>query len=136
MIKVSVETVDAVKRRLTVEVPEGQVLAEAKRLFDELAQKAHVKGFRQGRVPRAVIERLFGDRVRADVISKLIGDSYQEALREQKIEPVAQPEIVTEQAELGSSLRYSATVEVKPTIIAHDYKGIETERVLTAVTDI
>jgi trigger factor len=135
MMKVALETVDAVRRRLAVEVPAGEVAAEIDRAYDHLRRKARVPGFRQGRAPRSVLERLFGDQVRADVFGRLVSESYAEALREQQIEPVSQPEIVTERAEPGEPLRYSATVEVRPTIVATGYDGLAVERPLQTIGD-
>jgi trigger factor len=134
MTKVALETVDAVRRRLAVEVPAGDVTAEIDRAYDQLRRKARVPGFRQGHAPRAVLERMFGDQVRADVFGRLVSESYAEALRDQKIDPVSQPEIVTERAEPGAPLRYSATVEVRPSVVATGYAGLAAERPLRPVT--
>jgi trigger factor len=135
MTKVALETVDAVRRRLAVEIPAGDVTAEVDRAYERLRRRARVPGFRQGRAPREVLERMFGDQVRADVFGKLVSESYAEALREQNIDPVSQPEIVTEHAEVGAPLRYSATVEVRPAIVATGYTGLAVDRPARAVTD-
>ncbi len=133
--KVDVETVDSVRRRLAVEVPAETVAAEINKAFSELSRAAKVPGFRPGRVPRAVLERMFGDRVRAEVFGRLIQDSYAEAIEERQIAPVGQPEIVTEQTEAGAALRYRATVEVKPEISVGDYNGISVERPIAPVSE-
>jgi len=134
-VKVDVETVDSVRRRLAVEVPAETVAAELDRAFSELARGAKVPGFRPGRVPRHVLERMFGDRLRADVFGKLIQDSYAEALVEQRIPAVGQPEIVTEQTEPGAALRYRATVEVKPEVRVEGYAGLGVERPILRVVE-
>jgi trigger factor len=135
MFKVDVETVDSLRRRLAVEVPAETVSAEIEKAFAELARAAKVPGFRPGRVPRAVLERMFGDRVRAEVFGRLIQDSYAEAIEGQQIVAVGQPEIVTEQTEAGAALRYRATVEVKPDVTVEGYTGLTVDRPLSAVTD-
>ena len=135
MFKVDVETVDSLRRRLAVEVPAETVSAEIEKAFAELARAAKVPGFRPGRVPRAVLERMFGDRVRAEVFGRLIQDSYAEAIEEQQIAAVGQPEIVTEQTEAGAALRYRATVEVKPDVTVEGYTGLSVDRPLSPVTD-
>jgi trigger factor len=133
--KVDVEALDAVRRRLAVEVPAEEVAAEIEKTYAALSRAAKVPGFRPGRVPRPVLERLFGDRVRADVFGKLIQHSYSEVLEAQKIEALGQPEIVTEQAQPGEALRYSATVEVKPDVVVEHYTGLEVERPMPAVDE-
>jgi trigger factor len=135
MTKVALETVDAVRRRLAIEIPAGAVTAEIDRAYDQLRRNARVPGFRQGHAPRSVLERMFGDQVRADVFGRLVSESYAEAVREQRIEPVGQPEIVTEHAEPGAPLRYSATVEVRPEVVASGYTGLAAERPLRTITD-
>lgn len=135
MTKVALETVDAVRRRLAVEIPASDVTAEIDRAYDQLRRRARVPGFRQGRAPRSVLERMFGDQVHADVFGRLVSESYSEALREQRIEPVGQPEIVTEHAEPGAPLRYSATVEVRPSVVATGYTGMAAERPLRTTTE-
>jgi trigger factor len=135
MFKVDVETVDSLRRRLAVEVPAETVSAEIDKAFSELARAAKVPGFRPGRVPRVVLERMFGDRVRVEVFGRLIQDSYAEAIEEQQIAAVGQPEIVTERSEAGAALRYRATVEVKPDVTLEGYTGLRVDRPVTPVTD-
>jgi trigger factor len=133
--KVDVETVDSVRRRLAIEVPAEEVSAEIEKAYAQLGRGAKVRGFRPGRVPRPVLERLFGDRVRAEVFEKLIQQSYAEVVEERQIAAVGHPEIVTEQARPGEALRYSATVEVKPEIKIANYTGLQVERPLVPVRD-
>ena len=134
-MKVEVETVDSVRRRLAVEVPEEEVRAEIERAYGELGRHARVRGFRPGRTPRPVLEQLFGDQVRADVFGRLIQQSYAEALRERGLAVVSQPQIVTERAEPGASLRYSATVEVRPDVDVGGYTGLAVDRPLAPVAE-
>ena len=135
IFKVDVETLDSLRRRLAVEVPAETVSTEIHKAFTELGRAAKVPGFRPGRVPRPVLERMFGDRIRAEVFGRLIHASYTEALEEQQIAAVGQPEIVTEQTEAGAALRYRATVEVKPDVTVEGYTGLSVDRPLLPVTD-
>jgi trigger factor len=135
MTKVALESVDAVRRRLAVEIPAAEVTAQIERAYAQLKQRARVPGFRQGRAPRSVLEKMFGDQVRADVFGRLVQDSYADAVREQNLQPVSSPEIITEHAEPGAPLRYSATVEVRPTVTASGYAGLAVERPVHAITD-
>jgi trigger factor len=82
-----------------------------------------------------VLEQLFADQVRADVFGRLIQESYAEALRDRGLAAVSQPQIVTERAEPGAALRYSATVEVRPEVQAQNYQGLKVERPVAPVTD-
>ncbi len=136
MANVEVESVDALRRRLVIEVPAQDVTREIDRAFSELGQTASVRGFRRGRVPRKVLEKVAGDQLRAEVFEKLVHQTYHDALHEEKIEPVGRPEIVSESpAQSGEPLRYSVTVEVKPEIALGRYDGIAAERPLRTITD-
>lgn len=133
--EVQVEKLDAVRRRLVVTVPAEEVAVEFEGAVRDLARSARVPGFRPGRVPRGVLEKRFGERLRADVGERLMRSSLTEALEQEKIVPLAPPEILTESAVGDGVLRYSATVEVKPEVIARDYSGIELERPLQKVDE-
>lgn len=135
MTKVALESVDAVRRRLAVEIPAAEVTAGIERAYDQLRRRARVPGFRQGRAPRAILEKMFGDQVRADVFGRLVQESYADAVRDQDLHPVSSPEIVTERAEPGEPLRYSATVEVRPAVTASGYGGLAVERPLAVIRD-
>lgn len=135
MLKVEVETLSAVRRRLRVEVPQEEVVAELERAYSGLSRQARVPGFRPGRAPRHVIERQYGDHVRHEVFGKLIQQSLHEAVEKEEIAVVGQPQIETEQAQPGQPLRYSATVEVYPELEAAGYAGLDLERPLRPVSD-
>ncbi len=131
--EVHVEELDAVRRRLKITVPAREVQEEIEGAVRELARSAKVPGFRPGRVPRGVVEKRFGDRLRADVNEKLMRSSLAEALEKEHIAPLSPPEILTTPDDDDGCLRYSATVEVKPVVEAHDYHGLELDRPLAPV---
>jgi hypothetical protein len=136
MANVQIETVDSVRRRLVVEIPAEEVTREIDQAFSALRQTANVPGFRRGRVPRAVLERVAGERLRAEVMERLVQDSFVDALREEQIDAIGYPEITTESAaQAGQPLRYSATVEIKPEIEVGNYQGFDVERPLRHVED-
>lgn len=132
---VKIEEVTTTERRLAVEVPFGEVAAELDRAFGRLQREAKVKGFRPGHVPRAVLERYFGDQVRADVLSHMIEHSFTKAIEDSQLRPVAPPSIVPEKIESGQPLRYSATIEIQPEVTIGMYQGLSARRPVRAVTD-
>lgn len=133
--QVQVEQLDTVRRRLVVQVPAADIAGEVESAVRQLARTANVPGFRTGRVPRGVIEKRFGGRVQADVCERLMNESLVQALEQEKITPVGPPEITAEVADLQEGLRYSVTVEVKPEVIARDYRGIDVERPIKRPTE-
>ena len=134
-MQVSIEEVNATRRKLAIEVPLEAVTAELDRAFGRVQREAKLKGFRPGKAPRAVLERYFGDQVRADVLSHLIEHSYSDAVKEAGLRPVGPPEIVPEDVAAGKPLRYSATVDILPKIEVTDYEGLPAKRPRRAVGD-
>ena len=126
-MKVSVEEINSIKKKMNVEVPEEQVIKEVDSFYRELSQKAKIKGFRPGKVPRNILERHFKDYVKTEVIQKLIQESYPQALSEAKLHPVSNPLIDPGEMEGGKPFQYAATIEIKPEIKLEGYIGLKIE---------
>jgi len=134
-MKVHVEDISTVKKILHVEIPEEEVTREVEKAYGTLKNKASVKGFRQGKVPRAILERRFGDEVHADVSGQLIQSSYGEALRETELVPLGEPAIDRQDLEKGHPYQYSVTVEVCPVIEDLNLAGLKFKQRVHRVTD-
>lgn len=126
-MKASVEEISSVKRKISVEIPEDQVVKEVDSLYKDLGKKAKIKGFRPGKVPRNILERYFKDYVKSEVIQKLIEESYPKALSETELQPVSPPAIDPGEFEGGKPFQYSALVEIKPDIKLEGYTGLKLE---------
>jgi trigger factor len=113
-MNVTVEDQSAVKKRLTVEVPQERVHRELEDAFRELSKTASIKGFRPGKAPRSVLERKFGKDLRADVASRLIQESFVEALRETRLAMVGAPDIDPPELDENRAFVYVAAMEVQP----------------------
>jgi trigger factor len=134
-MRVNVEEISPIKKKVNVEVPEEQVIKEVDSFYRELSQKAKIKGFRPGKVPRNILERQFKDYVKAEVIQKLIQESYPQALSEAKLRPVSNPLIDPGEMEGGKPFQYAATVEIKPEIKLEGYIGLKIEGKKEGVKD-
>jgi trigger factor len=126
-MKVSVEEINSIKKKMNVEVPEEQVIKEVDSFYRELSRKAKIKGFRPGKVPRNILERHFKDYVKTEVIQKLIQESYPQALSEAKLHPISNPLIDPGEMEGGKPFQYAATIEIKPEIKLEGYIGLKIE---------
>ncbi|MFM7141764.1 MAG: trigger factor family protein, partial [Alphaproteobacteria bacterium] len=71
-MKVEIEEVSPTRRKIAVEVPADRVASEFERAFRSVSQRARIKGFRPGRIPRPVLERFFGEEVRSQVATALV----------------------------------------------------------------
>jgi trigger factor len=130
-----VEDVSGVKKVLHVEIPEDTVVRELDNAYKQLKKTAKVKGFRPGKTPRSVLERMFKKDVHNDVSSKLLQDSFMEALKETDLDIVGNPEIDPPQLDEKGPYKYDATVEIKPDIDNIDFKGLALKKALYQITD-
>jgi len=134
-MKVTVEELSPSKRALQVELPPEQVAARMEATLRELSRKAHIPGFRKGKVPPEIIQRRFQSDLQEEVLRELIPDSYRQALTQVDFTPVSQPRVEDVHFHAGEPLRYRAIVEVKPPVEVKDYRGITLERKAVEVTD-
>lgn len=126
-MKVNVEDISSIKKKVHVEVPEDRVAKEIDSFYDELKKKAKIKGFRPGKAPRTILERYFKDYAKGEVLQRLIQDTFPKALSEVSFSPVAPPAFDPQELEGGKPFRYAAIVEVKPQIKIEDYTGLNLE---------
>jgi trigger factor len=124
-LNVQVEELSPVVRRLRVDVPAERVNRITDSVYQKLGRTVKLRGFRQGHVPRRVLEKYFADRVRTDVAREVVQSTFPEALGETHLSPVAEPTLEPEELKPGEAFRYSARVEVRPEVKVPEYKGLE-----------
>ena len=133
-MKVEVKKIDPVIRELRFEVPKDRVAKTFEEVYEELGKRVKVKGFREGKVPRNVIEAQHGKAAKEEVIRSLIPRVYQEALVKESLSPVDHPEI-NDVAIKDGVLTFAARLEIKPDIKIKDYTGLKVTRKSSQVTD-
>ncbi|MBT9438616.1 MAG: trigger factor [Desulfobacterales bacterium] len=133
-MQVTVEDLSTVKKVLHVEIPEKVVVGELDKAYKDLKKNAKVKGFRPGKTPRTVLERLYKKDVNADVSSKLIQESLINAIKEAELNIVGRPEIEPPIADGKGPYKYDATVEIEPEIETVDFKGLALKKNLYRVS--
>ena len=127
-MKSAVETLSPTRAKLTVEVPFEELKPSLDAAYKKIAQQINVPGFRKGKVPPAIIDRQVGrGAVLDEAINDMLPKAYVEALQENKLEPLAQPEIEVTRLEDNDTLEFTAEVDVKPEITLPAYDGIEAE---------
>jgi trigger factor len=134
-MNINVESSSPLRRKVTIELDQDEIGQELDRSYSQLKRSVHLKGFRPGHAPRQMLERLFGDQVRGEVIQKLIKESTDKALSEHHLTPVAEPEIVTEETDLKKTLRFAAVFDVKPEITVKDYANLKVPRQEATVSE-
>ena len=113
-MQVSLENVGKLERKLTVRFPAEQFESRVRQRISELGRSVRLKGFRPGKVPVKVIEQRYGDQVRGEALSDLIGSTFREAVQQQNLQPVANPSIDTDGKPQDGEIAYTATFEVMP----------------------
>ncbi len=138
MMKVNVEDVSSVQKKLKVELPPEVVSKEIDRACRKLGKEVSVKGFRKGKVPKAVVKRLFREHIEEQVIENLIQNSLPKAIEESKLVPIVRP-LIEGHGELKEkeAFSYTALVDVRPEfdLKPEDYKGLEVEEMSTEVSE-
>ncbi len=123
-MKVDVQEMGACKRRLEVEETPEVVRQAWERAFTRVQREARLPGFRKGKVPRSMIKLHFSDDVRQEVARHLIPEVYRQALAETQLRPVEEPDLQGVTLEEAAPLKFSAVVEIKPSITLGQYAGL------------
>jgi trigger factor len=134
-MKFNVEEISSVKKVLHIEVPAAEVSRELGKAYQELKKTSKIKGFRPGKAPRSVLERMYAKEVNADVSSRLIQSAFVEALKESELKVVGNPKIDPPALKDAADYRFDATVDVKPEIDDIDFKGFKLKKNLYQPND-
>ncbi len=135
-VQVQSEAESPILHRVEVEVAAKRVAKAFDRAYRELARQVNVKGFRPGKAPRSVLERLYGPSLAEQLEQTLVAETLAEAIEQTGLEPVSEPAIESQGAKGGESFRYTARVEVKPAIELPDLAGLPAQRPRVEVTGV
>lgn len=135
-MKATLEKLENDRVKLEIEVEPERVDTALDRAYRKVVKQVNVPGFRKGKVPRAVLERMYGIGVLLDeALEELVPEAYSEAVNETKIEPIDQPHIDVIEFEPGKPFRFKAEVQVLPEVELGEYKGVAVTRQLERITD-
>ena len=127
-IRVEVSDESATHKRLSIEVAVARVDKAFERAYRDLRQRARVKGFRPGKAPRSVLERLYGPSLPEEIERALVVDTLPKAIELADLQPLLEPSVEAERPEAGSRFSYTAHVELKPEIELPELVGLPAER--------
>jgi len=134
-MQVSIETLEGLERKMTVQIPSERVSDAVEKKLKDLSKTVRIDGFRPGKVPMKVVQQKFGGHVRQEVIGDVIQSSYQEALIQEKVRPAGMPSIDSVSSEEKQDMSYTATFEVYPEVEELDLKSIEVEKATVEISD-
>jgi len=137
-MQTTVENTDKHTVKLTIEVPVDEFTKDLDRAYRSISNQVKIPGFRKGKVPKRIIDAQIGrDVVREEFLSSSVPTYFRDAVRDEDLAPISDPEIQLEQVEDDKPLIFTATVEVRPRLelVPGDYQGVKVEKPTTDVTD-
>lgn len=134
-MSLQVEKLEKNMAKLTIEVSAGDLEKALQNSYKKQKNKISLPGFRKGKVPRQMIEKMYGAEIfYDDAANELIPRAYADAYDECGLEIVSQPDIDVVQIEKGKPFIFTAEVATKPEVILGEYKGLEIDKVSNRVT--
>ncbi len=135
-MKSTVENLSETRVKLTVEIPFEDLEDSIQQAYRSIASQVNVPGFRRGKVPSRIIDQRFGRGVvLEEVVNKEVPKAYDDAVRENELRPLGQPDVEVTQIEDGELISFTAEVDVTPDFELPDYAGIEVEVADSVVSD-
>lgn len=125
MIPVKVEDISPIKKKLLFDISWSEVKKELDSVYKDVGKKAKVKGFRQGKIPRNILESMYKEYAQEETITKLVNKYYWDALKDNNIVAVGQPDIEQKGLDEERNFTFTATVEVEPAIEPKGYVGLD-----------
>jgi trigger factor len=124
-VKSAVETLSPTRAKLTVEVPFEELKPSLDAAYQQIAKQINVPGFRRGKVPPAVIDRQIGKgAILEQAINDALPQKYREALEQNSLEPLAQPDIEVTKLDENEGFEFTAEVDVKPEFEVPEYDAV------------
>ncbi len=135
-MSLQVEKLEKNMAKLTIEVSAEEVEKAIEKAYQKQKSRISVPGFRKGKVPRKMVEKMYGVGVfYEDAINDMIPTAYEAAVKESELEIVSQPKIDVVQIEAGKEFIFTAEVAVKPEVELGEYKGVEVPKSDVSVSD-
>ena len=134
-MQINVVDKSTVKKVLQCEIPQETIAKELDSAYKELKNKATVKGFRKGKIPRKVLENKFSKDVHGDVLPKLVQQIFAKAIDDYDLKIISSPQMDPPELDPESAYCFDITVEVKPEIEDLEYEGMELNKTLYEVSE-
>lgn len=122
-------------RELVLDVPADEVAKAFRSVTTNYKKYARIPGFRPGKTPDSVVRRRFNDEIRKEVVDTLLPERFNQAVREQNVRPVGQPQVTELKLEEGSPLHVKAVFEYVPDFSIDGYQNVTVEKPSTEITE-
>lgn len=127
-MKVSIDDISSTEKKIEVVIPKEKVKEKRNFIFNQFKQGASIKGFRPGKAPNHLIESMYGNNIKEEVISKLVSESFEDAINETSLTPINRPDITPGEINTEDDFKYSAVFEILPEFELSDYTGLNLKK--------
>jgi len=134
-MKIDIKEIGPYTKQLKIEIPLEIFSQEEEDAYRELGKKVKVPGFRKGKIPKSYLKKLYHDRVKGDVLNKIIPEAYYKAVEEKDLKPVGSPKLENIKHEENSPITFSATIEIIPPFEIKKYEGLKFTKKIAKITD-
>lgn len=134
-LEVQTTAENSVAYTLAIKVGADRVAQAFDTAYRDLSKRARVKGFRPGKAPRHVLEKVYGDAVAEEIEHALVAETLPEAIEQAKLQPIVEPSVHAHPPQQGADFHYTAHIEVKPEIALGDWQGLKATRPPVSVDD-
>lgn len=134
-MEVTIQNLTDVSREVEISVKASEIQHHFDKAYNEYRPKAEIKGFRKGKAPLELIKKLYGDLIEQETLNTVATDLYRNAVKEKELKPIGDPVIVDMDYKRGQQFRFKVQYDIRPEITLKDYKNIQVEKPVHAVTD-
>lgn len=134
-MKVAIDELSSIQRKVSIELPAERVAEEFAHAYKNLGRRVSVRGFRTGKIPRKVLQGIYGEDLKGEVRSHLVEECLAEVVKERDLQIVSRPEVDAGEIKEDGEFSFSAVFEIKPAIELKDYLGVEVEKVKIAISE-
>jgi trigger factor len=127
-MNITIEDISPVEKRVEFELPWTDVAPKLDKAYGALRRDVRVAGFRPGKVPRGILEKMYRHQVEDEVARNLVESSLGQAIHENQLQPVAPPTVDKLELKAGAPFKFSARVEIRSQVTPKDYSGVALSR--------
>lgn len=134
-MEVNIQNLSEVQQEVDIRLLPEDLQPHFDRAYERYRPKAEVKGFRKGKVPLAMIRKLYGEAIEADALDTVANDVFRQVMEERDIHPIGQPSMVDMDFQRGEHFRFRIQYDVRPSVTLGDYRGLVVEKPVHRVTE-
>ena len=134
-MKTSLNTLEGLKRSLTVELPVDAFNQKTDEILQSLAKKVRIDGFRKGKIPATILRQRFGASAKADATNEIVSETLEEALTDADVSPAVQPSLTNVDTESGDNFIYTIEFEVYPEVSLAPLSSLNINQISAAVSE-